>query len=129
MEAEELLVNRRKHERVSIERVLYLEVVARGSRSEADNRILRCETVDISVGGLCLRVPERIEPGAMLNIAAPLDDWKSELHLVAESKWLRPSDDGSGYWLGVELSDSSKEDMEAWFKIVYRLRGNPGEGT
>ena len=44
--------DRRKHQRVDIEQAIYVEVVKRGSRSEADNTIIRCETADISAAVL-----------------------------------------------------------------------------
>jgi len=112
---------RRRHPRVTIERAIYVEVVSRGSRSEADNRILRCETLDVSMGGLRIGVPELIPQGCTLNIAAPMEDWKESLELVGQAMWVREAEEGEGYWVGLELKDSSREDMEKWFKVVHRL--------
>ncbi|MFT4822987.1 MAG: hypothetical protein ACI9DH_000199 [Halioglobus sp.] len=114
---------RRAHERVSIEKAIYVEIVKRHSRSEADNKIIRCETLDISVGGLRIWVPETIPQGSILNIAAPLDDWTESLELVGEAMWVKPATDRNGFWVGLALKDSSREDMEKWFKVVYRLTG------
>ncbi len=61
--------DRRKHERFGIARVIFVEVVAAGGRSEADNPILRCETVDVSIGGLRIWVPEAVPAGCTLNLA------------------------------------------------------------
>jgi hypothetical protein len=115
-------VDRRRHERFSFEQSIYLEVIERGSRSEADNTIIRCETLDVSVGGLRIAVPIAIARGSILNIAVPLDDWKENLELVGEAMWVRETGDGAGYWVGLELKDSSREDMEKWFKVVQRLK-------
>lgn len=114
--------DRRRHERVNVEKAIFIEVVSRGSRSESDNRIIRCETLDISVGGLRLWVPELVAQGSTLNIAAPMNDWSESLELVGEAMWVKEAEDTQGYWVGLELRDSSREDMEKWFKVVHRLR-------
>jgi hypothetical protein len=113
--------DRRKHERISVGTVIYIEVVKRGSRSESDNTIIRCETVDISVGGLRIWVPEPIAPGSIINLAVPMEGWKENLELVAAAMWLKPVEDPAGFWVGLELEDSSREDMHKWFKVVHTL--------
>ena len=122
--------DRRQHERIEVAQAIFIEVVGRGSRKESDNPILRCETVDISVGGLKVFVPDEIAAGAKLNLAVPLDDWKDNLELEGQAKWSRPADGKAGYWVGLELMDSSREDMERWFKVVHSLapKVRAGEG-
>lgn len=114
---------RRKHQRIHIERAIFVEVENPGSRNEAGNQILRCETVDVSVGGLKIWVPEAVEQGATLNIAAPMEDWKENLELSGKAMWVTEVDDSDrgGYWVGLELMDSSRQDMEKWLKVVHRL--------
>jgi len=114
--------DRRKHRRINVEQAIYVEVVTPGSRSEADNIIIRCETVDISIGGLRIWVPASIAKGSTLNIAVPMDDWEDNLVLVGEAIWVGEADSKAGYWVGLELEDTSREDMVKWFKVVHRLR-------
>jgi c-di-GMP-binding flagellar brake protein YcgR len=113
---------RRRHLRVDVEKAIYIEVVRRGSRSEAHNKIIRCETLDVSLGGLRVWVPEPVAQGSRLNIVAPMEDWSESLELVGEAMWIKPAEDKAGYWVGLELKDSSHDDMEKWFKVVHRLR-------
>ena len=115
--------DRRRYERIEVVQAIFIEVVARGSRSEADNSIIRCETVDISIGGLKLLVPSQIVTGSQLNLAVPMDDWKENLELVGEAMWCRPAEGKPGYWVGLELKDSSREDMEKWCKVAHTLSG------
>jgi len=115
-------IDRRKHERIEVETAIYIEVVGRGNRSEADNTIIRCETVDISVGGLRIWVPEAIAEGSTLNIAVPMDDWIENLELVGKAVWIKEADNRAGYWVGLELEDASHDDMEKWCKVVYTLK-------
>jgi len=114
---------RRKHQRIHIERAIFVEVEHPDSRSEASNQILRCETVDVSVGGLKIWVPDAVVEGSTLNIAAPMEDWTENLELTGKAMWVSSSDSSGkpGYWVGLELMDSSREDMEKWLKVVHRL--------
>lgn len=118
-------INRRKHPRVSTVQALFIEVVGRDSRRESENTVIRCETVDISVGGLRIHVPEEIASGSRLNIAVPFGDWKDNLELVGQAMWCKPAEGQTGYWVGLELGDSSREDMERWCQVVYMLARQP----
>ncbi|MEP5566784.1 MAG: PilZ domain-containing protein [Halioglobus sp.] len=113
--------DRRKHERVEVVQAIFIEVVSRGSRSEAENPVVRCETVDVSVGGLKIFIKEEIAAGSRLNLAVPMEDWKENLELVGEAMWVKPAEGKAGFWVGLELKDSSREDMEKWFKVVHTL--------
>ena len=110
---------RRVHQRFEAVKAIYIEVASRGRR-ESQNTIIRCETVDVSVGGLKIRVPQPISPGSRLNIGVPLDG-KNNLELTGEAVWMRPVDDDSGYWVGLQLDDSDRDTMEKWFRVVYSL--------
>ena len=114
---------RRKHQRIHIERAIFVEVDNPDSRSESNNQIMRCETVDVSVGGLKIWVPEAVQQGATLNIAAPMEDWKENLELSGKAMWVTKAEEPGrdGYWVGLELMDSSREDMATWLKVVHRL--------
>lgn len=112
-------VERRQHPRIDVVRAIFIEVVQRGGR--VDDAIVRCETVDISVGGLRLRVPTEIEPGSRLNIAVPMEDWKENLELAGEAMWCRPTDTGDGYWVGLELGDTTRDNMARWCRVVHQL--------
>jgi hypothetical protein len=113
---------RREHPRGFVERALYIEVVEPGSRAGAEHRIVRCETVDVSVAGLRVWVPEEIPNGSVLNIAAQVDDWKDEVQLVGKVRWVENAENDYGYWVGFELQDSSTEDMLKWHTVVKRLQ-------
>ena len=114
--------NRRKHPRFYVEKAIYLEVVGRESRSEADNIIFLCNTLDISVRGLRIWVQEPVAEGSTVNIAVPENEWKENLELVGKVMWSRKAGDKPGYWLGLELEDTTHENMERWFKVVQQLK-------
>jgi hypothetical protein len=116
---------KRKHQRIEVEQVLFIEIVNRRSRSESENTIIRCETVDVSVGGLKIYVSNSIALGSRLNIAVPMEGWKENLELVGEAVWVRPAEGKQGFWVGLELRDSNRDNMEKWFRVVHSLSSTP----
>jgi hypothetical protein len=118
-------LDRRKHQRIDVVKAIFIEVVNRGSRRESDNAIIRCETVDISVSGLRIYVTQLIAQGSQLNIAVPMEDWKDNLELVGDAVWVKPVEKGKGFWVGLELRDSNRENMQKWFKVVHSLSSIP----
>jgi len=114
--------DRRRHPRFTVGPAIYIEVVERGGRSGVDNTVIRCETLDVSVGGLRIAVPIAIPQGAMLNIAVTTEDWKDNLELVGKAMWVKEAGKEQGFWVGLELQDSSHEDMARWFKVVQKLK-------
>ncbi|MFK7976604.1 MAG: PilZ domain-containing protein [Halioglobus sp.] len=116
------ITERRKHERIGIIQPIYLEILQSGNRRSTSIDVIKCETVDVSIEGLCIYVPMEIEPGTRLNIAVPEANWIENLELSAQARWIRKAKDGQGFWLGLELQDTSRENMEKWFKTVSLLR-------
>lgn len=115
-------IERRRHERVEVTKAIYLEVVPRGVGKRGPNPVIRCETLDVSIRGLRLLVPEAVKIGSRLNVAVPAEDWIENLELTGEVRWLQEADQCAGYWLGLELQDTNRENMERWFKTVQTLR-------
>jgi len=118
---------RREHQRFEAVKAIYLEVVSRRRRPESENTILRCETVDISVGGLKILVPQPISAGSRLNIGVPLG--KSNLELTGTAVWMKPVEDDSGFWVGLQLDDSDRDTMEQWFRVVHSLSKNTQQAS
>ena len=116
---------RREYKRFEVVQAIFIEVVNRRSQSESENTIIRCETADVSVGGLKIYVQQPIRKGSRLNIAVPLDNGKQNLELVGEAIWIKPADGVKGYWVGLELHDSNRDNMERWFRVVHSLSSTP----
>ncbi len=115
--------DRRKYERVDTVQPIFIEEVKAGGRSKSDNNVLRCETVDVSVKGLRIYVPQEIRKGSKLNIAVPDKDFIENLELMGVARWVTKADDKPGYWVGLELQDTSRENMEKRFKTVSMFAG------
>jgi hypothetical protein len=118
-------IDRRRHQRIEVVKAIFIEVVNRRNRRESENMIIRCETIDVSLSGLKIYVTQPIALGSQLNIAVPMDDWKENLELVGDAVWVKPVEKGQGYWVGLELRDSNRENMARWFKVVHSLSSTP----
>jgi hypothetical protein len=118
-------IDRRRHQRIEVVKAIFIEVVNRKNRRESENMIIRCETIDVSLSGLKIYVTQLIAQGSQLNIAVPMEDWKENLELVGDAVWVKPADKGQGYWVGLELRDSNRENMAKWFKVVHSLSRRP----
>lgn len=115
--------DRRKFDRVDTVQPIFIEEIKPGGRSNADKDILRCETVDVSIKGLRIYVPQEIKKGSKLNIAVPDKDFIENLELVGVARWVTKAENKEGYWVGLELQDTSRENMEKWFKTVSMFSG------
>jgi hypothetical protein len=113
---------RRRHPRYFVERAIYVEVIEPGSAPDAEHRMLRCETVDVSVSGLRLWAPEAVPVGSVLNIFAELEEWQADLTLAGEVIWVADAEDGYGHWIGFALQDASAQDMRRWKAVVENLQ-------
>ncbi len=116
---------RRQHERIEYAQAIYIEIASRRRRSEASSTIIRCETVDVSVGGLKVYVPQPIPAGSRLNIAVPLSSGRENLELTGEAVWMSHAENSNGCWVGLQLDDSDRDSMEKWFRVVHSLSDKP----
>lgn len=114
--------DRRKYERINTKVPVFIETVVGHGYAETGNILFRCETLDISAQGLKVWVPLHIPQGGVLNISVPGDDLTGNLELVGESIWVENSEVKSGYWVGLELKDTSPELMKNWFNIAHQMQ-------
>ena len=71
-------IERRKHERIGVTQAIYLEILQRGHRRSTSNTVIKCETVDVSVQGLCIYVPNEIAPGTEWERVSKLCDFAAK---------------------------------------------------
>jgi hypothetical protein len=115
------LAEKRAHERYSVRLAIFVEVLSPVG-SAAQSQVFRSETVDVSAKGLRLWSPEPVAAGRRLHLAIPLENLRESLELEGTAVWSGEASDRPGYWVGLQLDDASREDMERWFLVVQRLR-------
>lgn len=111
----------RAHKRIELVQAIFIEVTSRNNRSESRNTIIRCESVNVSEGGLKIFVPQPIAPRSKLNIAVPWGDWQDSLELTGRAVWIKPAEEKNGYWVGLQLDDTDLASMEKWCLVVHSL--------
>ena len=76
-----------------------------------------CDSVDISTGGLQVRMDQPIPAGTILRLCAQLDDGEP-LYMVGEVKWQNAA--AQCYHIGFELFDSEQTDILTWRDSIAR---------
>ena len=113
--------DRRLYPRIDVVRAIFLQITPPGSGYGDEGPILKCETVDVSVRGLRLLVPEEVPIGSRLEIAIPEEGWIENLELSGMARWIQRAEDQNGYWLGLELHETDKETTEKWYEMVENM--------
>ncbi|MFH0940895.1 MAG: PilZ domain-containing protein [Candidatus Omnitrophota bacterium] len=122
------MTEKRKFMRLDINVAIRWNKVAGSSQDAADSRDM---TKNISAGGICFIVDEKIEPGdrISLNIELPTSKiiraegrvaWTKEFSIVGRENEKK-------YDAGIEFTDISEEDREEVKQFVFRFL-NPKQG-
>ncbi|MFC1698686.1 flagellar brake protein [Candidatus Omnitrophota bacterium] len=82
-------------------------------------------TKNISAGGICLIVYEKIEPGTFLSLRLYLADINltvaAEGHVIWSSYFTMDADSRDRYDLGIEFTQIKEEDRQKLSKYVFKL--------
>ena len=112
---------RRRHPRINVVRAIFIQAISNGIAGEAIGPVLRCETVDVSMKGLRILIPDAIELGSRLDVAIPEEGWIENIELIGVARWLKKADDRDGYWLGLDLEDSDEVSLSKWADAIDML--------
>ena len=112
----------RKYLRLSLESIVFLELMAAGIAGEESAELARCNTLDISRSGLRVQVSRALTIGAILQIGVELSPGERPLYLAGEVKWCLPARDEEEAWTaGFELLNASDSDIEQWYALVEEM--------
>ncbi len=113
---------KRKHQRLSFEGTIFLELVAPGMAEDHSGEVVLCKTIDISRSGVRVGVDRELTVGAILQIGVELSQEENTLYLAGEVKWCRQSGDEATVWLvGFELLNASNSDIETWRALLTEM--------
>ena len=90
------------------------------SEGEYIDKIVSCETVDLSQFGVKLYVSELIVEGTVMDLCIRFSD-DEEFFLTAELRWIRPMADEGWFFAGFEIYEGENTDYESWQKHVEAL--------
>ena len=110
--------DKRSETRLNEQATIFLETY--DSSQVSGNKVVICNSLDISANGLQFQIDEATEVGSILRLCAEFPDQQAPLQLVGEVKWVVPEDEH--YNIGFEIYDAENTDIIAWKQLIaHRL--------
>lgn len=108
--------DRRDHLRTTRKDELFVQLSATLS-GEQDRRTLKCESADLSCGGLRLAVSEAFPAGSLLELWIKLAGARRNYYLVGDVHWCVAA--AGGYEVGVGVKDAPATDYRIWRRLCF----------
>lgn len=101
--------------RLPIESRVFIELESPPPGSLGPGKVARCETLEVSQGGLRLRIGETVTVGAILQIGVELPGKEEPFYLVGQVRWRMQDKLEKGHWLaGFEILNAQGSDVDQW---------------
>jgi len=112
---------RRREPRIKVETRVRIKLKTGESEApeQAKKEELWAFTSELSVGGLRLLLPLKLEPGKQAEIELYLPDLNKILRIEAEVRWQQSSFVGGLYETGFEFKSLSAEDRISLMEFLY----------
>lgn len=107
-------------ERKSKREDVLIELTIQNPNGDYVDKIVSCETVDLSTLGLRLYVSESIAKGTVMDLCVRFATG-DEFFLTAELRWIKPLADKGWYFAGFEIYEGENTDYVEWAKHVASL--------
>lgn len=114
--------DKRIHQRLTRKENAYLEITFDETDGGYVQKVIACETVDMSERGLKMYMSEVVQQGLITDILIELSEDNSRYLLTAEVKWITATADEGWFFAGFEIFDAEQTDFEKWCLMV-QLRG------
>ena len=109
--------DQRNHKRQTRKEDAYLELTLDGEQGYIQ-KVIACETVDLSAKGLKIYMSEAVEKGLITDVLVEISGEAGRFFLTAEVKWIAPCGDDGWYFAGFEIFEADNTDFENWAKMV-----------
>ncbi len=110
--------DKRSHRRHMGSEDAYLELTLDSGQSGYIQKVIACETVDLSEKGIKLYMSEPLKKGTITDILVEIAGEKGRFFLTAEVKWIEPSGDDGWFFAGFEIYDAENTDFNGWCAMV-----------
>ncbi len=97
-----------------------IELTIQNADGEYIDKIISCETVDLSKLGMKLYVSEQIAEGTVMDLCVRFSTGE-EFFLTAELRWIKPLVDEGWFFAGFEVYEGENTDYERWGACVKGL--------
>ncbi len=112
-------INNRRFLRLPIETRVFVELESAAPGSLGAGKIARCETLEVSEGGLRVRLGEAVSVGAILQVGVELPGEDEPFYLVAQVRWRKRDEERPEYWLaGFEVLNAHGSDVGHWSEAL-----------
>lgn len=107
--------SRRRFLRLPVESRVFIELESPPPGSLGPGKVARCDTLEVSKGGLRVRLTEPVTVGAILQIGVELPGKDEPFYLVGQVRWRRQDPEQSGAWVaGFEILNAAGSDIAHW---------------
>lgn len=110
--------DQRGHQRHTRKEDAYLELTLDGSQGDYIQKVIACETVDLSAQGLKIYMSEPVDQGLITDVLVEISGEEGRFFLTAEVKWITPSGDDGWYFAGFQIFEAENTDYESWAKMI-----------
>lgn len=117
------MVDQRTYNRQQRKEDCYLEITLDDDQGEYIQKVIACETVDLSERGLKIYMSEPVEQGLIADILVEISGQQVRFFLTAEVKWITPCGDDGWYFAGFEIYDAENTDYQHWAEMVQQRAG------
>ncbi len=112
--------DQRSHQRHTRKEDAYLELTQYGKQGDYLQKVIACETVDLSAQGLKVYMSEPVEQGLITDVLVEISGQEGRFFLTAEVKWISPSGDDGWYFAGFQIFEAENTDYESWAKMIEK---------
>ena len=118
--------NHRQEIRIAHAETIFIEVQSSYANNlgEGSSRLLICNSVDVSANGIQAQIDEPLPVGAIYQLCIEIAEPAERLFLAAQVKWIRKTDDGQAYHVGLMIFESDDTDIEGWKRHIARQLSN-----
>ena len=109
----------RSETRVNRETTFYVEVYTGETQDIDHTKVIVCNSLDISAGGIALQMDRPLPVGSILRLCADVERSENVLYLIGEVKWVRAEE--QYYNLGFELYDAEDSDLSDWKNQLAKI--------
>jgi Tfp pilus assembly protein PilZ len=95
-----------------------ITVLSAPAAPDLEGKTFFCSTADISVGGLRFHVHRALPLESLLKLLVALVDPLQTFTHVGRVIWLRETEEGRQYAVGVQFTDGEPEVNKAWQQLV-----------
>ncbi len=109
---------KRGEARLNTAAALFIEVESAEPGQVGGGRVIVCEAVDLSANGIQCLISEALQPGAILQMALVLPEFKDSFKLTGEVMWVR--NEKNGYATGLRFFDSDGTEIVNWKRAMAK---------